>query len=347
MKINRIYVGLAAALIALTGCLKNKDITHPDFEYQTVYFASQFPIRTVELGEDLFVDNTLDNQRKVLITATTGGVRENLKDIVLGFSVDPALCDRLYFPSSKGGKKITPLPSNYYQLASNQITIPKGSLLGGVEVQLTDAFFQDPLTLENTYALPLVLSDAKGADSILRGTPGLGITNPIRTFSNDWIVKPKDYIIYTIKYVNEWHGNYLRRGTDVVTGSVNQTLVRHKQYVEEDEVKKLSTASLTKLNLPLVFKNAAGTNINLTLQLTFDASGNCSIASITPNVTASGTGKFVKKGEKNSWGSKDRDALYLDYSIDLTSQNMRVASKDTLVMRDRAVALETFTADFK
>ena len=50
---------------------------------------------------------------------------------------------------------------------------------------------------------------------------------------------------------------------------------------------------------------------------------------------------FVKKGEKNSWGSKDRDALYLSYEVNLPS--MKVVSTDTLVARDRAVTMEIFT----
>jgi hypothetical protein len=346
MKTNKLIFWLAVALGAtLTGCVKNQDITHPDFDYQTAYFATQFPIRTIELGEDLFIDNSLDNQHKFLINATTGGVRENNKDIVLGFSVDPSICDGLYFPANKGGRKIMPLPSNYYQLASNQITIPKGKFLGGVEVQLTDAFFEDPLSLDNNYALTLVLNDAKGADSILRGTPA--VASPNRSIDAHWVVKPRDYAVYSLKYVNPWHGNYLRRGTDVITGSVNQTLVRHKPHVENDEVNKLSTVSLSKLNFPVVFKNASGTNVNCTLQLTFDASGNCTITSATTGVTATGSGKFIKKGEKNSWGNKDRDALYLNYSVDLTSQNMQISTNDTLVMRDRAVIMETFTPVYK
>ncbi len=346
MKMNKFFLGLAITSVsALTGCLKNNEIDHPDTAYQTVYFGTQFPIRTIELGEDLLIDNTLDNQRKVLLNATTGGVRVNDKDIVLNFSVDTSLVSRLFFPSDKGGRKILPLPSSYYQLASNQITIPRGNFLGGVELQLTDAFFDDPLTINNNYALPVILNGVKGVDSILRGTPS--VANPNRSIDANWIVKPHDFVIYAVKFVNTLHGNYLRRGTDIITGSVNQTLVRHKQYVESDEVNKLSTVSLSKLNFPVVFKNATGTNVNCTLQLSFDVSGNCTVTSITTGITASGTGKFVKKGEKNSWGSKDRDALYLSYNVDLTSNNMQVTSTDTLVMRDRAVALETFTPVFK
>jgi hypothetical protein len=77
------------------------------------------------------------------------------------------------------------------------------------------------------------------------------------------------------------------------------------------------------------------------LLLTFDDAGKCTVSSGTSNVTATGSGSFVKDGEKNSWGSKDRDAIYLNYQVNMTG--MQVASTDTLVLRDRAVTMETFT----
>ena len=77
------------------------------------------------------------------------------------------------------------------------------------------------------------------------------------------------------------------------------------------------------------------------LLMRFEGENKCTITSASPNYTASGSGTFVKKGEKNSWGNKDRDALYLKYEI--TMAGMKVATTDTLVMRDRTVALETFS----
>ena len=82
-------------------------------------------------------------------------------------------------------------------------------------------------------------------------------------------------------------------------------------------------------------------NINRTLVLTFDNDGNCTIAAGDGSFTATGNGKFVKRGEKNSWGNQDRDALYLNYQVDLNDRT--VSSVDTLVMRDRGVKAETFT----
>lgn len=357
MKINKAAIALISALGALTGCIKNQDIDFPDYNYKTVYFALQYVPRTVELGEDEFVDNSLDNQHKVLIQATLGGVRENKENVTVGVAVDNSLCNRLYFPNN--GPKITPLPSTHYKLASNQITIPSGSILGGVEVELTDAFFADPLSINNTYAIPLVLSDVKGADSILRGKTT--VANADRTNDAQWAIKPRDWVLYGLKYINQWHGAYLRRGVDVATGSLNGTITRHKAYVEQDEVNKITTAAFTKVNFPVVFKDTANLNVTCNLQLTFDASGNCTITSTTPNSTATGSGKFVKKGEVKAWGNKDRDALYLDYSVDITyipppptagappppPRNMRVATKDTLVIRDRSLAFEVITPVYK
>jgi hypothetical protein len=344
MKIYKAAIVLIGSVGALTGCIKNHDIDFPDYNYKTVYFALQYVPRTVELGEDEFVDNSLDNQHKVLIQATMGGVRENKEDVTVGVAVDNSLCNRLYFPNN--GPKITPLPSSYYKLASNQITIPSGSILGGVQVELTDAFFADPLSINNTYAIPLVLSNVKGADSILRGKAS--VANADRTNDAQWAIKPRDWVLYGLKYINEWHGTYLRRGRDVITGTVNKDTIRHKQFVEQDELNKLTTTAYRTVNFPVIYKAANGSNINCTLQLSFDAAGtNCTITAITPGVTATGSGKFVKKGEIKAWGNKDRDALYLDYSVNIVNPNLSVVTKDTLVIRDRAITFEQITPVYK
>ena len=80
---------------------------------------------------------------------------------------------------------------------------------------------------------------------------------------------------------------------------------------------------------------------NSTLLLNFDNQDNCTITSETAGVTATGTGKFVSKGDKNSWGNKDRDALYLEYTINYG--DIQFAVTDTLVVRDRGVKAEWFS----
>ena len=79
--------GLAAGL---SSC-KSGDQDFPDFESQTCYFAKQYPVRTVELGNDLYVDLTRDNQHKVQIQATMGGAYSNPRDITIDFGIDASL----------------------------------------------------------------------------------------------------------------------------------------------------------------------------------------------------------------------------------------------------------------
>lgn len=342
MKINRICRGLTVAITLLVSC-KNEEVAYPDFNYKAAYFATQYPLRTVVLGEELLVDNSLDNQHKVDIKATIGGVYENRENVVIDIKVDESLLDGLYF--NNGGAKIIPMPSNYYTLASSQITIPSGSILGGVQVQLTDAFFADPSSISRTYVIPLVMTGLSGADSILKGNPA--VANPSRFIMQNWITRPKDYVLYAVKYVNPWHGNYLRKGADQITkadGSVT-SVVRHTPYVENNEVVSISTGSLKTANLPLAIKNSSGTNVPFTLVLNFADDGTCTVGSNSANFEIAGSGKFISKGEKNSIGGSDRSAIYLDYTVNFKNLNLRYATKDTLIVRDRGIKAEYFDVE--
>lgn len=337
---------LSAFLFLVLASCKNQDWEFPDYEYQTVYFAYQYPVRTITLGEDIF-DTALDNEHKVMVMATTGGVYNNPHDITINFEVDDSMtADIVYNP---GDEDVVPLPHNYYTLASNQMTISKGSLIGGVEVQLTDAFFNDPNAIRRHYVLPLRMTNVTRADSILSGIPMPG-SQFRKAVADDWEIAPKDYVFYAIKYINTWHGNYLRRGQDQVVGkgsssSLTGTFTRRQASVEKDEVKNLHTQSLKNTILPLTFKDVEGKNIYFDLILTFENDNTCTINSGTTGISASGTGTFVKKGEKNSWGNTDRDVLYLAYEVDMPE--MHITTRDTLVMRDRGVKMETFDVALK
>ena len=331
-------------LLGLFSSCENGDWEFEDFDYQTVYFAYQSPVRTITLGEDYF-DNSLDNEHKFKIMATTGGVYENSGDIVIDFIVDDALCNNLAF---EGGGDVLPMPAEYYSIVEDNIVIPSGELAGGVEVQLTDAFFDDPLALSNNYVIPVQMTSVTNADSILSGVPM--VDNPQRGVSEDWDVAPKDYVFYAVKYINEYDGEYLRRGEDVVVGlngnsALDTTIVRQEEYVVEDEVVSLGTKSLTQVEMKSTVMNGNGENIDYTILLTFNEEGNCTVSTEAENYTVSGSGSFVKDGEKNSWGGEDRDAVYLDYQIEFS--DMTVSVTDTLVLRDRGVGMETFATVLK
>lgn len=320
-----------ASMVLFSAC-ENRDWEFPDFDYTTVYFSYQYPVRTLVLGNDEVFDNTLDNQHKCEIQATIGGLYENKADRIIDYVVDNSLCDGLYFST---GEKVEPMPANYYELASDRLVIPSGSISGGVEVHLTEDFFADPKSLETNYVIPLVMTDVQNADSILAGTPA--VENPNLVVASDWSVQPKNFILYAVKYINPWDGIYLRRGIDHITSGGTSTIVtRHEFYVEDDETVEFTTRSLQQAAWAL---NVGGQTCNVLL--TFNDNNECTLSTDTPDCTVSGTGEYVVKGEKNSFNGKDRDVLYLDYTVDLNGTHY--VTKDTLVMRDRQVKGEWFT----
>jgi hypothetical protein len=332
---------LTALVTGLFTSCENGEWEFPDYEYSSVYFAYQSPVRTIVLGEDVF-DTSLDNEYKCQIMATMGGVYSNEKNVEIGIRVDNTLCEGLIFDGSD--TEVLPMPSNYYSLSSDKITIEKGSILGGVTVQLTDAFFNDHKSLTTTYVIPVVMTGVVNADSILSGKPM--VDNPRRGVAADWDVQPKDYVFYAVKYINPYDANYLRRGVDVISGDQSGTHLRHAQYVEKDEViDDITTRSLSTIAWEHQTKDMNDITRNSVMLITFNAQGECTVTSETEGVSATGSGKFVSKGDKNSWGNKDRDALYLDYSINYG--DIQVATKDTLIVRDRGVKAEWFTPVLK
>ena len=337
---KRAFLISIVLLSIFTAC--NKDWEFPDYKYSTVYFPYQSPVRTLVLGEDVY-DNSLDNQHKFLIMATMGGVYENKKDITLEVSVDNSLANNVKF-NTANGDSVVAMPDNYYFLPKDmKISIPSGKMMGGLEVQLTEAFFADPRAIKNTFVIPLKIKSAANADSVLTGSSTL--SSPDRRKAGDWSVVPKDYVLFGVKYINPYHGSYLRRGVDEVKGNIGNTtldttVIYHNAYVEKDEVVSLFTKSLTQDSISLNAKNKGNINAPFKLVLNFDNSGKCLVtgpASATYTIT--GNGEFVKKGD--IWGNEKRDVLYLKYNVDFGTSTHNLT--DTLVMRDRGVKFETFS----
>jgi hypothetical protein len=357
----------AGLLSALAMSCENQEIKFPDYDKSTVYFAYQYPVRTIVLGEDIY-DTSLDNEHKCEIYATMGGVYENDKKVDIEIAADNALVSNLFLDAGMT-RPVQAMPASYYTLSGNQISLDH-KLQGAVGVQLTDAFFADPDALQNTYAIPLRMLDVSKADAILTGVPK--VQEPERLNPAHWDILPKDYVLYFVKYINPWHSNYLIRGEDQVTvNGVASTVIRHQPSVETDEVRALSTLSLQDIKFPQGYKSYSGLNLNLALKLSFSEDQKCTVAPMTAayqvndsvrvyNISASGNGAFVKKGEKQSWGNKDRDALYVDYDVSYAVETkypkaglpdrideVTYATTDTLVVRDRGVKVEVLTPFYK
>ena len=322
-------------LTALFAC-KNFEIDHPDYDYTSGYFPYQFPVRILVLGDYIY-DNTNDNAHKFVISAAMGGVYENKKDRAFSFQVDNSLCNNMKFSSV--GDVIQAMPASYYTLSStNKIVIPAGKLNGGVEVKLSDAFFNDPLAIKQGYVVPLRLTGSTDVDTILVGSSTNLAADP--RIASDWSSAPKNFTMFAVKYINEFHGNYFHYGASKVkdaTGAVVENKTYSEKYVENNTVSKLLTTGRYQVSLKTTLHSLVMMG-DVTLLLTFNGK-NCTITAPEGSAyTASGSGEFKTKAY--SWGNKSRDGMVLKFSVTRGTQTYE--ADDVLVIRDRAVVLETY-----
>jgi hypothetical protein len=234
------------------------------------------------------------------------------------------------------------MPANYYTLSSpDKITIPAGKFNGGLEVQLTDAFFNDPLAFKNTYVIPLRLVSSNDVDSILSGR-AIGAVADSR-IETQWYVTPKNFTMFAVKYINEYHGNYFYSGSSSVKngiGTVIENTTYSAAYVEQNPVVKLLTTGRYQVLLTKNLNTAvAGLTGQVKMLLTFSGN-NCTITADTGStLTISGTGEF--KSKAYAWGDKQRDGIVLNYTV--TNGVNTYTASDVMVARDRAVVMEVFT----
>ncbi len=315
---------------------ENFDIEHPDFEYTSGYFPYQFPVRTLVLGDYIY-DNTNDNAGKFVVSVAMGGLYENTIDRKFAIEVDNNLCKNIRF--IQGGDPIVALPTNYYTLSStSEIVIPNGKMNGGIEVKLTDAFFADPLAIKNTYVVPIRLKSSSDVDSILSGSSLNPNADP--RIVAQWINAPKNFTMFAVKYINEFHGNYFLYGSNKVkdaTGAEVETTTYSTPYVENNTVAKLTTTARYQVTLPTTFRSTKITG-NYTLVLTFSGNNITVSAPAGSPYTISGTGAFVAK--KYAWGNKSRDGIELTYKV--ANSTYTYEATEVLVARDRAVVMEVY-----
>lgn len=366
MKLKKYIFGIILGTVSLTytSCY-NSDREFPDYqEGTTAYFAYQYPVRTLILGNDIY-DNSLDNSHKCRIWSTMGGAYGG-RDAYVDIVVDESLCNDLYFTDDGGNaaRPVRPLPSSHYRLMSN--TIPyNGDPRGYVEVEFTNDFFDDEKSVENNYVIPLLMTDVRGIDHILTGKPREGLS-PSRTNTEDWDVLAKDYVLYCVKYMNPWQAKYIRRGVDNVTEKgVTKTIVRKdfslvnsdlEHYTENpvnqyDEICSITTKNMTQSNFKVSFKTS-GASISCNLILTFSGD-KCTVSTADEGVTATGSGEFITNGTERpeykdyQWGSNNgqpvqRDILRLTYNVNFANSDIQVATNDTLVVQTRESNIKEF-----
>ena len=334
---------LIAILIGGIYSCNNEDWSFPDFDYTTTYFPYQYPIRTLVLG-DYYFDNQNDNDHKFMISARVGGMYTNHSDWHVEYRLAPELAMNLSTNSNTfDGKTVSSpdtlriLPPEYYTLSpANHFVIPKGSFIGQIEVQLTDAFFDDPLSVSTNYVLPIRITSST-SDSLLVGRP-VDPGDPDPRVAGYWTVSPKDFTIFGIKFVNQYHGSYLHRGASVITDNVTkeviETIVYRQKYVEHNPIVRLQTIGRNTVRVQGTLRMTPVSPGSFIADLTFDDNNNCIITTNEASAFhVSGTGTFVPKG--GMWGNEYYDAIHLSYAV--VQENNLHSISDTLVFRDKGV----------
>jgi len=213
------------------------------------------------------------------------------------------------------------MPSEYYTLSTTDLKF-NGKMNGVTEVQLTDAFFNDPDAVKNTYVIPLVMASQTGFGRILTGELKEGGV-AIRTDESQWETVPMDYVLYCVKFQNKYSGYWLTNGNSSI-----------------DNIEKAGNVLIETKSLNQSVYHATVDGEQVDLLLTFDNDDNCSITCLTPGKTASGSGSFTDGGAKKSWGNKDRDLMELNYTVDGTTVT------ESLVWMRSGVKSEEFTPTY-
>ncbi|WP_372756123.1 DUF1735 domain-containing protein [Mariniflexile sp.] len=292
--INKIALVLIVIGAAFTSCESYEDFTG-DFDKTTVYFATQKPLRTIVSYDEM----------SFKVGVSLGGKRENNVDEYADFEIDPTLLTTV-----SGADAFTLLPSSYYELSDNsRMVISKGKFIGDVTVTLNrELFTNDPLAVQNTYALPLKIT-ASSLDSI-------GGFDPDGTVLD----LPKNYTILVVKYISSYSGTYYHKGVqkevDGSGGVINETV-----YDNADLIKN-QTWALTTVDRNSVKTPGIGAVNNQSFVININETTNA----VSIDTPSGGVTNLVGTGTVNA----DR-SISLSYSYTLNGKNYQV--EDTLVLR--------------
>lgn len=333
-------LGLGMMLALFASC-ENSDIKHPDYEGgTTVYFPYQYPVRTIVLGDGEDYDLTNDHNHVCELQATFGGAYDG-KNGSVNFEVDNNLLNKLTFAD---GSAIKAMPANYYTLASNTFNF-NGSLRASVKVQLQDEFFNDPAATSLTYVIPVKMTSQSGFGKILEGSTSAEVL-PDLTDDVLWDVRPKNYMLYAVKFINKYTGFWVADGEDVLTDAAgaSKTNARHYATVEKRVPVQLTTKSLNTCVLNVSYAIGEKT-YDAQLLLTFGESGAISVSSLTSGVTATGSGQWTSKGATKEnglwWNQKERDMIDINYAVTF-ADGAKASTKDNLVYQRSGVVTEEY-----
>ena len=301
---NRIIsLVIGVLFLGLSSCEKYEPYIK-DYDFSAVYFAAQKPLRTIVAYDDM----------SFKVGVALAGKRENTQAEWATYTIAPSLLT---------GTGLTLLPESYYTITNtqtgeaNKMVIPAGKLIGDVTVTLNKAAFTgDPLSLLNTYAIPLKLLETS-VDSILSGKFDA---------SGNELLAPKDYTVLVVKYISPLHGVYYHKGVqkelNAQGGVVNETT-----YNVAD-LSRNQTWALSTLALQEVQTSGAGTfatqgATNYGLKLTRKPDN-------TVTIEKAAGSKVTSLEGSGTYNEKDKTFI-LNYKF--TDQGKTYSVADTLVQR--------------
>lgn len=329
-------------LIALFYSCTNHDVVFDDFAHQGIYFPYQYPVRSLMLGDEVIGDNSIDLAHAFSIGVSMGGVYANTKDREVSVAFAPELAAKI---TDASGNMLELLPASYFNATFGKIIIPAGSFMGKMRVNLTDAFFNDPLTTGLHYVVPVRITSAAPGDSVLQGSPVPGIASPDPRNTAHWLITPKNFVLFAVKYINPTHGVYLIRGKRTNKANPLDVVTYSKRFIDDNDMTKLTTKSLTENYMSTVGgTNKELSNAKYSMILTFNSTGKSVMVSqkSASTVVVSGTGKYFSKtdpGAESYNGAKHR-TIYLDYTYQDGVNSYQ--AKDSLVYVDDDMKFEEF-----
>jgi len=302
-------IGFLVIIFALTSCY---DEYIKDYKHDAVFFAYQYDVRTVVVGEGM----------KFNFGVGLGGVMDNNRDRKVEYAIDPSLlsADNLaimkassltYIKTAMGSvTALTLIPRNLYTVTdSSKFIINKGKNSGIVTFRADSAqFLANPNTLYPNYALPLVITSAD-ADSI---------------------VYEKRNIIIGVKYENMLFGNYWHGGVTVVKNALDVPIdtIYYKTTIPSPEAKVWSLKTIAPFDLTInAYSNTSSSKPEIKISLAGDNVTIGSAAGSTYAYSADGSSTF------NRAKLLQNRKLFLKYKY-LKDGNMHYAT-DTLIFRNR------------
>ena len=267
-----------------------EDDSKKPFDYTAVYFPHQKPLRTV---------TTQDSTIKVGVVL--GGKRDNKVNEYAYFSLAPELLD----------DQSMLLPSTHYKMDVDEdslIKIPSGSFQGDFSMSFTADFYNDANAVDHYYILPLKI-DQYTTDSVLYG---------------------KHYTMIKVKYINEYHGTYYRKGADGDEKYRSDSLVKNTTVdLTTSGTKKVILSKIGGPTAPFADK----------MELTINEDNSISAQLAAPNADLVISNFSGKVGETTGVIFESQIIYSFDYTFET---NATRSVKDTLIFRDNGIRFETW-----